>query len=139
MLSARMWSCRWRSRPRTLTLLDTMSMNIYTGIVKEGAGRAKQLGFPTVNVPLEDADPSGVYVAEVEVKGKKYIAAAFADQKRKLLEAHILDFSGDLSGQEITITLLKKIRESKEFSDDTLLRAAIAQDTKKVREFSKNI
>ncbi|MDO8562040.1 MAG: riboflavin kinase [bacterium] len=110
-------------------------MHSYTGIVERGGGRAAMLGYPTVNIPLEDSAVSGIYAARVKVGDAEYLAAAFADQKRKLLEAHLLDFSGELYGKEITIELYEKIRESKEFPDDTKLREAIAEDIVKVREY----
>jgi len=81
---------------------------------------------------------SGIYVALVTVEGKTYQAAAFADHERSILEAHILDFSDDLYGKGITIELLEKIRDNKRFENDDDLRAAIADDIKRVREsFSK--
>ena len=113
-------------------------MSTYTGIVQKGAKRGKELGFPTANIALDDASVSGIYAAKVKVGDTEYKAAAFADQERKILEAHLLDFAGDLYGQSITIELLKKIRESALFTDDAVLRAAIAADIAKVREYFKN-
>lgn len=109
-------------------------MQTYSGVVKKGKGRAAALGYPTANIHLEDPHLSGIYSAYVLVGDIKHEAAVFADSKRKLLEAHLLDFSGVLDGKEITITLLKKIRESERFADDAALRAAIADDIKKVRD-----
>ena len=107
----------------------------YSGIVKEGKGRAQVLGYPTANISLPDADSSGIFVAQVLVNGNMYTAAAFADQKRKLLEAHLLDFSGNLNGKEVTITLVQKIRDGANFADDRELIAAIAADVLKAREY----
>ena len=112
---------------------------VYIGIVQKGTKRAASLGFPTVNIPLLDGDVSGVYAARVTVSGEEYFAAAFADQKRKVLEAHVLDFSGELYGKEITIELCKKIRDNMEFPDDTTLRAAIEGDIVIVRAYFKNV
>ncbi len=112
-------------------------MNSFTGIVTEGSKRATALGFPTANIELKDQAVSGIYAARVLVEGKKYTAAAFADPKRKLLEAYILDFSGELYGKEITIELHKKIRDSAAFENDEALRAMIADDIKEVREYFK--
>jgi len=111
----------------------------YTGVVQKGTKRGAALGFPTVNISLGDPDVSGIYVAVVRTGGKEYHAAAFADQKRKLLEAHILDARIDLYGKEITIELLKKIRDNKFFESDDELRAAIAEDIAKIREYFRNI
>lgn len=113
-------------------------MPLYTGIVIRGKGRAAALGYPTVNIPLKDSGPSGIYSALVKVGDKKYIAAVFADKKRKLLEAHLLNYSGELNGKLISIELYKKIRENKNFQNDKDLRTAIAMDVKKVREYFKH-
>lgn len=119
-------------------------MHSYTGIVVRGKGRAKALGYPTANIALADDSVSGIYAARVKTEGAEYMAAAFADQKRKLLEAHILDYPSEGgsvsggSGKSITMELCKKIREHGDFSNDEDLRAAIAEDIKNVREYFKN-
>jgi riboflavin kinase/FMN adenylyltransferase len=114
-------------------------MHLHTGIVQKGTKRAASLGYPTVNIPLLNPDVSGVYAARVVADGTSYAAAAFADQKRKVLEAHLLDFSGELYGKRITVELCKKIREDTRFSDDTALRAAIAEDTANVRTYFSSL
>ncbi|MBI4079950.1 riboflavin kinase [Candidatus Kaiserbacteria bacterium] len=110
-------------------------MTTYKGVVQKGTKRAAALGFPTVNTPLDDKEVSGIYAARVTVDDKLYNAAAFADQTRNVLEAHILDADLELYGKEITIELHKKIRESESFDDDNALRAAIAGDIQKVRAY----
>ncbi len=110
-------------------------MQIFKGIVQKGSQRGSALGFPTINIALADPEISGIYAARVVVGGRIYQAAAFADQKRSVLEAHILDANLNLYGKEITIELLKKIRESKMFSNDNDLRAAIADDIQKIHEY----
>lgn len=104
------------------------------GMVQRGQGRGAALGYPTANIPLEDMSVSGVYAARVHVDGKEYDAAVFADPARKILEAHILDFSSDLYGKEIEIELLDRIRESKSFENDEDLKKAIAEDIEAVRQ-----
>ena len=111
------------------------TMNSYAGVVQQGKKRGTVLGYPTLNIPLNEEGVSGIYAAKVTVGSAEYPAAAFANPKRKLLEAHLLDFSGDLYGKEITIELCEKIRESKAFPDDVSLRAAIAEDIAAVRAY----
>ena len=113
----------------------------YRGIVKKGEGRGRSLGYPTVNIPLTDDSISGIYAARIKVKDDEapYIAAAFADPARGLLEAFILDFNDDLYGCEIEIELLHKIRDAKKFDDDAALRAAIADDIKNIRAYFKTL
>ena len=110
---------------------------IYTGIVQRGERRGSALGFPTMNISFNDLEISGIYAARVIVGSVTYDAVVYADQKRKLLEAHLLDFSGDLYGQFITIELLHKIRDDKRFESDGVLQCAIADDVGAIRKYFK--
>lgn len=106
----------------------------FSGTVAKGLGRAANLGFPTVNIPLEDKSVSGIYAARVTADSKRHDAVAFADPARKLLEAHLLDFSDDLYGVEVEIELIKKLRDSKPFSNDEELKQMISADAEAARE-----
>jgi len=111
------------------------AMQSFTGIVQRGSRRATALGYPTVNLNYSDKEVSGVYVARVLLKDEApYMAAAFADPVRGVLEAYMLDFEDDLYGLEATIELHKKLREIRQFDSDEELKAAIAKDVAVVRE-----
>ena len=110
----------------------------YHGVVQKGEERGKKLGFPTINIPLGAEKLSGIFVATVLVDGKEYRAATYANLSRGILEAHLLDYTGDLYGKEVEIELLEKIRDDEKFADETSLKAAIAADVAKVREYRKN-
>jgi len=112
-------------------------MDTYTGIVEAGSQRAAALGYPTINIPLAGTEVSGIYAALVKVGEEEYEAVAFADQKRKLLEAHLFDFANDLYGWNVKITLLRKIRESKKFKDEKSLHEAIIADVRQARAHFK--
>jgi riboflavin kinase/FMN adenylyltransferase len=109
----------------------------YHGKVLVGKKRGGQLGYPTANIALDDPALSGIYAARVMIVGEErsYIAAAFADPARGLLEAHLLDFSADLYGRDIEITIFEKIRDAKQFDTDVALIAAIAEDVERVRAY----
>jgi riboflavin kinase / FMN adenylyltransferase len=115
---------------------------IYAGVVEKGSRRGTVLGFPTANVSFEGVE-SGIYAARVVIDDVAYQAAVYADQTRKLLEAHLIEFSlpgqgqagGDLYGKEIQVQLLKKTRDSKKFEDDAALRETIAQDIQAVKDY----
>lgn len=107
----------------------------FSGIVQKGSKQAERHGFPTANIPLPDTAASGVYAAHVTVGGKTYRAAAFADQKRHVLEAHLFDFSDDLYGGEIIVELLSKTRERKEFADEKEMKETIGKDMIAVRQY----
>lgn len=111
-------------------------MKTFTGIVQRGSRRATELGYPTINLSYEDKEVSGIYVARVILEDEApYMAAAFAEQKKGILEAHILDFADELYGLPVTIELYEKLRESEDYADDVKLKAAIAVDIAKVREY----
>jgi riboflavin kinase/FMN adenylyltransferase len=107
--------------------------------VQKGTHRGRALGFPTVNIPLDNSAVAGIFAARVIVGGQSYQAAAFADQTRKMLEAHILDADLDLYGKEIEIELLKKIRDSDTFESDEKLRAAIKHDVEEIEKFFNDV
>lgn len=114
-------------------------MQIFKGLIQKGSKRAAALGYPTINIPLHDSDVDGIYAARVYIKDDApYMAAAFADQSRKVLEAHILDFSQDLYGLEVRVELHNKIRDTAVFRNDTDLKTTIQDDIAKVREYFKN-
>lgn len=73
------------------------------------------IGFPTANIRFTDPDISGTYAGKVVVDGVEYRSAIYANQKRGVLEAFLFDFSGDLYGKSVTMTLLERLAESKEF------------------------
>lgn len=111
-------------------------MKSFKGIVQKGSKRAARLGYPTINIPLHDAEVDGIFAAHVSMHGsEEYTAVAFADQSRRVLEAHILDFSGDLYGLEVQVELREKIRDTAVFRNDDDLREAIQDDIAKVREY----
>lgn len=115
-----------------------MSTRLYRGTVIRGENTGTRLGFPTANIALQDPGVTGIYAAKVLTDDTEYEAGVYANQKRHILEAYLLGFSGDLYGKEITITLCEKIRNDKEFvsfSSEAELSRTIAEDIKKVREY----
>jgi riboflavin kinase/FMN adenylyltransferase len=107
----------------------------FKGIIQHGSGTGKKIGFPTLNIPLDDESVSGIYAAVVTIKGSPYHAAAYADTRRKLLEAHLLYFEDDLYGLEATIELKEKIREDQRFDDEAELKNAIAADVEAIKAY----
>lgn len=112
-----------------------MSYLSFTGAVGNGKGLATKLGFPTINIPLPDTAVSGIYAARVRVGEALYEAAVYADQARKVLEAHLVGFSGNLYGQTVTMELYEKIRDDVRFAGETELKNAIAEDVQKTKAF----
>lgn len=116
---------------------------IFTGKVISGKQRGRELGFPTANVCVEEYVDPGVWAGWVRIcigeyspitqEGKKeYRSAIYVQPEGRLLEAHILEFDGDLYGKRIEITLEKKIRDPQIFDSVELLKKQIAKDVVKV-------
>ena len=86
-----------------------------SGKVEKGTQQARGTGFPTANVAYTDTEVSGTYAGLVTVGRMKYQSAIYANQKHMVLEAFLFDFSGDLYGKKVTMTLLERMAESKTF------------------------
>lgn len=94
------------------------------GIVVHGDARGRTIGYPTANLaPFDHVHlPSeGVYVAEVEVDGKRYRAMTSVgknvtfDGTELRIEAHIFEFDRFIYGEKMTIFWLEKIRDMVKF------------------------
>ncbi len=112
-----------------------------SGAVVRGEGRGRDLGFPTANLDTEwDLLPHiGVYAAVAMVEGKPLMAAVsighnptFAMHELRI-EAHVLDFSGDLYNEEITLHFVRRLRDEKKFQDVAHLVTAMDSDVERVR------
>ncbi|MFA5926123.1 MAG: riboflavin kinase [Parcubacteria group bacterium] len=99
-----------------------------SGKVVGGKRKGRELGFPTANIELKDKVESGVYAGMVNFEGKKYKAGIFVSPDGKLIEAHLIGFSGDLYGEEVGIEINDKVRDAMKFKNDDELRNQIKRD-----------
>ncbi len=104
-----------------------------TGVVIRGDGYGRTLGYPTANIELMEP-LSGVFSGVVVFENTTYPAAIFATEKRPILEAHLLDFDGDLYGKQLSVSIGEKIRDARDFDTEEELKDAIAGDVQKVRD-----
>ncbi len=56
-------------------------------------------------------------------------------RNQKVLESHLLNFSGDIYGQILTVKVEKKIREDKRFNSEKDLLNAIEKDIQALKNF----
>jgi riboflavin kinase/FMN adenylyltransferase len=114
-----------------------------SGVVQLGDQRGRQLGYPTANIyNLEGLalPPFGVYAAEIGGLGVGMANLGLRPtfpQAGASLEVHILDFSGDLYGQEIEVKLLRHVRPERQFMGVADLQQQLALDEKQVRGLSR--
>jgi len=102
--------------------------NIFEGKVVHGQEEGRKLGFPTANIEFAGEIEEGVYAGWAIVDGKKYKAGIVYRKGTNILEAHILDFSGDLYGKKIELEVGKKIREIIRFKNNEELIVQIKKD-----------
>lgn len=117
---------------------------VIRGTVERGDQRGRTLGFPTANIDMGDmlAPAHGIYagwVMTAQNPMKRYMAAINIGHRpmfhtpRVLLEAHILDFSGDLYGQTLDILPVQKIRDEAKFDTIDKLISQMKKDCDFVR------
>lgn len=109
------------------------------GKVVRGRNRGgRLLGFPTANVAMTDelVPKPGVYAIWVDLDGKIHPGVAnighnptFGNEVLSV-EAHILDFSGDIYDRNIRIHFVQRLRSEKKFSGVEELAERIREDVK---------
>src|SRR6266542_519131 len=113
------------------------------GQVIQGEQLGRKLGFPTANLDVGALvlPPAGVYAGHAHAGGKLFRAVlnigtrpTIASPAASLrVEAHLLDFQGDLYGQELEITFVGKLRDEQKFPSLEALRAQINHDIESAR------
>jgi riboflavin kinase/FMN adenylyltransferase len=108
------------------------------GIVVHGDDRGRELGFPTANLDVPEGlliPPDGVYAgwaldhrAAVSIGTNPHF-----DGVERRVEAHLLDFDGDLYGQRLVVEIWALIREQRRFDSLEELVAAIGDDVAQTR------
>jgi riboflavin kinase / FMN adenylyltransferase len=112
------------------------------GTVVRGDGRGRELGFPTANLEVPEellVPPDGVYAgwthdrrAAVSIGTNPHF-----DGVERRVEAHLLDFDGDLYGERLVVELWAPIREQRRFDSLEELVAAIGDDVERTRAASR--
>jgi riboflavin kinase/FMN adenylyltransferase len=112
------------------------------GRVMHGAKRGRALGFPTINLalPKERLLPrDGIYAVWAEMGEGRFKAAATLGVRptfgggERVLEAYLLDFSGEVYGDEVEIAFMKRLRDEIAFASPADLSAQIARDVEETK------
>ena len=116
-----------------------------SGRVVHGRKLGRELGFATANVQLRHNRPplTGVYAVRVHGVGTAAhpavaslgVRPTITSSGRAVLEAHLLDFTGDLYRRHVRVEFLHKIRDEEKYPDLETMREQIERDCDAARRF----
>jgi riboflavin kinase/FMN adenylyltransferase len=118
---------------------------LVSGEVIHGDGRGKVIGIPTANLETgnEKLIPgAGVYACRAQIADKLWLAAVNIGTRptfdnpdsRVNIEAHILDYTGDLYTQQISLLFISRLRGEQRFDRVEALIRQIQKDITRTRE-----
>ena len=109
-----------------------------SGHVLRGDQLGRKLGFPTANLDVAGLalPPDGVYAGQAEVNGATRAAVVNIGRRptlnrpklERLVEVHMLDFSGDLYGSEVEFQFGRRLRGEQKFASLDALKEQIGKD-----------
>jgi riboflavin kinase/FMN adenylyltransferase len=120
------------------------------GVVEHGDERGRTWGFPTANVavPEEILLPAdGIYAGWYERPSGERVPAAISlgrrpqvydDQPYRLLEVHLLDWDGDLYGEEAKVRFVARLRAEEKFDSVEDLLAQMHRDCDQARNLLRS-
>ena len=109
------------------------------GRIVKGHQVGRTLGFPTANIALDDRNKilpqAGVYAVWVRLLGKRYKGMlsignrpTLDDGDNQSIEVNILNFSGDIYQQDISVFFIEKVRDNHKFHSLEELKAQLEAD-----------
>ena len=111
----------------------------YTGKVIHGQQVGHKMGYPTANIDVAEEfqliEKPGVYATFVDFDGHSYPAMTYIgkrptmhDNRPQSIEAHIINYNGDLYDKEIKIRFVDFVRDDKKFDNFEALKQQIGAD-----------
>jgi riboflavin kinase/FMN adenylyltransferase len=115
------------------------------GVVVEGDRRGRELGIPTANLlpsPELVVPGAGIYAGlarGVPAAISVGVRPTFEADGKLLVEAHLLDFEGDLYGEALRVAFLDRIRDEESFDTPEALVEQMRRDVERTREIATSI
>ncbi len=117
------------------------------GVVIPGSRLGRTLGFPTANLQVDPhimLPQKGVYLSSVRRRQKSYYALANVGFKPTVagrhlsVEVHLLNFSGNIYGEELIVSFLYRMRNERAFKNTEELKEQIVRDIMEGKELIKD-
>ena len=116
-----------------------------TGVVIEGKGLGKNIGFPTANIFIEESykliPKQGVYIVKSNIEGKNVFGMMnigtnpTLGENKQSIEVHFFNFSKNLYNQNIQVGLLQRIRDEEKFNSLDNLKEQLKKDKQTALDF----
>ena len=124
----------WRVGVLCILYLKVKSLNSITGFFSISQLLFLKSRHKTAGKAITVRIISGIYFKSITNIGKK---PTVSNQEKLSIETHILDFTGDLYGQVITLLFRGFIRSEKKFNSIKELRQQIVRDIASVKTEQK--
>jgi riboflavin kinase / FMN adenylyltransferase len=117
---------------------------LFEGEVVPGDKRGRELGMPTANLVPDDAYVTpghGVYAGWANGHPTAVnvgVRPTFETGRGLVVEAHLLDFDGDLYGETLRIAFLERLRGEKRFDSVEELVAQMNRDVEDARRITSS-
>ena len=111
---------------------------ILTGKVVYGEGLGKKIDFPTANIEIKETykkiPKNGVYLVKTKINSNTYFGMMNIGIRptvggtNKSLEIHFFNFKDNIYGKNVSIEIIKKIRDEEKFSSIDQLKIQLKKD-----------
>ena len=120
-----------------------------SGIISKGKQLGRTIGYPTANIKIEEEYKliplNGVYIAQSILNGKTVFGMMnigtrpTVDGTTQTVEINFFDFKQDLYGQEITVSLLHRMRAEQKFDSLDTLKSQLSKDKINAQSYIRKI
>ena len=120
---------------------------ILSGKVIKGNQLGRKIGYPTANIKVHNnwklIPADGVYAVKVRVNNRCYFGMLnigvkpTIDNNKHQIEVHIFNFSKEIYDQDISVEMIKRIRDEKQFDDLKALGDQLKRDENKCKKLFK--
>ncbi len=117
----------------------------FEGVVVEGSKRGRELGFPTINLKIADEKIipfNGVYAVTCIVRGREYFGMmnvgtrpTFDNLPNKIIEINLFDFTREIYGDTVLVTVYDFIRDEVHFTKKEDLIEQLYLDRSTIRNY----
>jgi riboflavin kinase / FMN adenylyltransferase len=110
----------------------------FSGTIVQGKQLGRTIGFKTANLQVQNSlkliPGNGVYVVSVQWKNRTMQGMMnigtrpTVDGMNRVIEVHILNFDEEIYGEELTITILSRLRNEQKFNGLDALKEQLEKD-----------